>query len=374
MANLGATLDTTNVLTFLRNHAVASYANIEAGLPRYPVCLWGKHGIGKSDVVSHLADGDNPIANEVIVLSLAEIEEMGDMLGLPIIDTVNGRQVTKTAPPDWVPAEDDERKFIIVIDDFNRADLRMIKGIMRLLLEYKMTSWKLPKRTLIMLTGNPPDDNYSVAALDDAIYTRMINVTMRPDIAAWLTWAETKKIAPAVMNFLARYPNMLCSDTGLTCPRTWAMFGLAIRSLEDLKANTAMINSYGAGMLSTEAVANFIKFVDGELEFVVEPDAIAHHYHDEDIRQRVHEALAQRRFDIINVILERLTAWIASRKAPRKGGQIHKNIVTFLEEEALSKDLKYDYINRINKGPMEDMIVSNTLTIQLGTLLRTVTP
>lgn len=68
-----------------------------------PVCIWGVHGIGKTELVREIAS-DRGIP--MVYLAPAQFEEMGDLLGMPRIDqTMEGRSVTRMAPPSWVPVQ-----------------------------------------------------------------------------------------------------------------------------------------------------------------------------------------------------------------------------------------------------------------------------
>ena len=109
----------------------------EAGKKKSPICIWGKHGIGKTQLVETLAQEKG---YQFAYIAPAQFEEMGDLVGMPRI--VDG--VTKFIAPDWVPTE--EGPGILLIDDANRADDRILRGIMQLLQNYELISWKLPKK------------------------------------------------------------------------------------------------------------------------------------------------------------------------------------------------------------------------------------
>ena len=70
---------------------------------------------------------------------------MGDLHGLPVrLDPnpdVQGDESTVYMPPDWVPKEDDEGPGILLLDDLNRADDRILRGLMQLIQEFEMFSW-----------------------------------------------------------------------------------------------------------------------------------------------------------------------------------------------------------------------------------------
>ena len=87
------------------------------------------HGIGKSELVRDYAI---KAGYEFIYIAPAQFEEMGDLTGMPKIETnANNESVTRLIPPQWVPKT--EGPGIFLIDDVNRADDRILRGIMQLL-------------------------------------------------------------------------------------------------------------------------------------------------------------------------------------------------------------------------------------------------
>ena len=49
----------------------------------------------------------------------------------------------------------DEGPGILLLDDINRADDRILRGCMQLLQNFELTSWKLPPKWQIVATANP---------------------------------------------------------------------------------------------------------------------------------------------------------------------------------------------------------------------------
>ena len=172
----GASVTPDTLKSFLVHNIKLNISNVEHDLPRIPICVWGERGIGKTDIVMQLKEEE--VVSDIVYLPIAQIEEMGDLLGLPDKRSLeNGRTVTEVAPPSWVPVQDVPG--IILIDDFNRADIRIIRGIMQLLQKHEMMTWSLPKKYTIVLTANPEesDQAYQVTSIDPAMLTRMRHVT-----------------------------------------------------------------------------------------------------------------------------------------------------------------------------------------------------
>ncbi|MEM9931909.1 MAG: AAA family ATPase, partial [Bacteroidota bacterium] len=136
-----------------------------------PVCLWGRHGIGKTTLIKDWAAAKGwPL----VMISPAQFEEMGDLLGLPYLQEEGDRKTTVLAPPQWAPQA--AGPGVLLLDDFNRADGRIIRGLMNLLLEGQLNSWRLPAGWKIVLTANPEEQEYIVTPLDEAILGRMLHL------------------------------------------------------------------------------------------------------------------------------------------------------------------------------------------------------
>ncbi len=358
----GIEAEPEEVSAFVKHYIDLNSRNADQGLPRYPVCIWGQRGIGKTEVVKQLAD--EGVVDHVIDLPVAMIEEMGDFHGLPVISEVDGRVVTTTAPPSWVPPEDDDRRIVLLIDDFNRADIRIIRGIMQLLQNFAMITWRLPKRCTIILTANPEEDDYIVTSIDRAMLTRMHHITMKTEFRTWLRWAAAHRVDGSVTSFIARYHEQLAPGGGRTCPRAWAMFGHGIRDIAPLKGNIATVRMHGYSVLDPEAVDTYIKFVEGDLDMIVDPEKICADY--PAVRTDVLKPIKAGRLDIFNVIMERLIAHVSAMESISIGSKSHSNIMMLLEEDPVAKELKHLVVREFAKGPMKGKIVSEKLAVQLG--------
>ena len=105
---------------------------------------------------------------------------MGDLHGMPIVvdpdKRITGDEYTVYSPPDWVPKE--EGPGILLLDDINRADDRILRGCMQLLQNFELFSWHLPDKWQIVATANPEGGDYSVTPMDDAMLTRFYDTSL----------------------------------------------------------------------------------------------------------------------------------------------------------------------------------------------------
>ena len=84
------------VIAFISHMLDINLRQEASGKRKTPICIWGKHGIGKTEIVQDLAQSKG---YQLAYIAPAQFEEMGDLLGMPSI--VNEETVFKA--PAWVP-------------------------------------------------------------------------------------------------------------------------------------------------------------------------------------------------------------------------------------------------------------------------------
>lgn len=312
--------------------------NLEAelrGERKTPLCIWGKHGIGKTEIVEGLAAAQK---YKLAYLAPAQFEEMGDLIGMPVVEG----QKTTFRPPDWVPVE--EGPGILLIDDINRADDRILRGLMQLLQFYAVQSWALPPKWQIICTANPDGGAYSVTPMDDAMLTRMMHVSLGFDVQEWSIWAEQHAIDPRGINFVLTYPELVNGQK--TTARTLVQFFNAIAGISDLKANLGLIQILGDSCLDEATVSAFIAFVNQNLSRLPSPQIILN---TTDFRKDIKIQLDKLvkgttiRVDILATLCTRITNYLRFN-APVSPKQL-KNIKCFLMMDVLPNDLRYALLN-----------------------------
>jgi MoxR-like ATPase len=233
-----------------------------------PVCIWGPHGIGKTEMVADLARENGW---QFAYCAPGQFEEMGDFHGMPVIEEgADGVKRTRTAPPEWVPTQ--EGPGILLLDDINRADDRILRGIMQLLQNHRMGSWRLPSQWQIVATANPDGGSYSVTSMDEAMLTRMLHFTMRFDPKVWAEWATQKGVDARGIAFVLAYPEAVSGKR--TTARTLTQFFSKIRKIEDLRKDLQLVRQIGSACLDSETVRAFTAFVADDLSLLPTPEEI----------------------------------------------------------------------------------------------------
>src|SRR5688572_22919059 len=109
----GAKVNAEDV-TKLLAHFTARFLTSETPERPTPFCIWGTHGIGKTELVRSFAE---EAGYPFIYIAPAQFEEMGDLIGMPKIESADGHATTRFVPPEWVPKHDGPGIFLI--DDVN---------------------------------------------------------------------------------------------------------------------------------------------------------------------------------------------------------------------------------------------------------------
>ena len=246
------------------NHVLTTNINLEKqGKRKTPICIWGRHGIGKTEIAEAIAK-DNGF--KFTYIAPAQFEEMGDLVGMPNIE--NNKTVFRA--PEWVPTE--AGPGILLIDDVNRADERILRGIMQLLQNFELVSWKLPPLWQIVLTANPDGGDYSVTPMDDAMLTRMLHISMEFDVKEWAKWAEKAGVDPRGINFVLLYPEIVNGNR--TTPRTLVQFFDTIKGIDNLYDKLGLVRLLADSCLDENTVTAFITFVNNNLGQLIKPEEI----------------------------------------------------------------------------------------------------
>ena len=302
------------------------------GRRKTPVCIWGRHGIGKTEVVESLARSRGA---EFVAIAPAQFEEMGDLMGMPVV--VDDGKATRMAPPEWVPRR--EGPGVLLIDDVNRADDRILRGLMQLLQNFELSGWKLPPKWQIVLTANPDGGDYSVTPMDDAMLTRMLHVTLRFDVKRWAAWAERTGVDPRGIAFVLTYPETVTGER--TTPRTLVQFFDRIAGIADLKKEVDLVTILGESCLDKATVSTFIAFVNQNLEDLVSPEDILGAKKLETVAARLGRLVDRdvKRVDMLAAICTRLVNHLTLRKGALPDKEL-QNLRDFVKLPMLPEDMR----------------------------------
>jgi len=378
----GQVVDHGMIAVFLKECFMLNNMAEESGQDKFPICIWGHPGIGKTAITKQFAstpvefDGKTYPGYTVHDVPIAQFEEMGDLHGIPtdcvLMYKVVGKgeqskredqwvpqrdetirafredgwkidasAVCRTlmAPPDWVPTEPGPT--ILLLDDWNRASIRILKGIMQLLQNFGMVSWKLPRGCHIVLTGNPDEQDYLVTTIDEAIKTRIRHVTLREDEKQWSVWAERQQLDPRGISWVLYQPEMMIGKE-LTNPRTLSQFFMYTKTIGDLQNDDVRKRAmmYAHSLLDEETVAAFMVFCTREMENIVEPEDVLAGKKEAFEHMKKLMTRSEPRTDILGIVCQRLFAHIVSPHCDQNKDKV-KNFQNFITQDWVPDDTRH---------------------------------
>ena len=171
------------------------------------VMLVGKHGIGKSEILTSYFNGKGM---KVVTLFLGQMADPGDIIGLPAKvekQDAKGHATAQTdfTPPYWFPV--DGKPIVLFLDELNRARPEILQTVMDLTLNRKLAGKSLPEGSCVIAAVNEGDE-YQLTDLDPALVSRFNIYEFKPTVEEWLNWAASQRL----INFIQDNPTWLDGD------------------------------------------------------------------------------------------------------------------------------------------------------------------
>ena len=340
--------------------------------PPVAVEVIGDSGIGKTSTIVQLA---NELDLNFVKLNLAQIEELGDLVGFPIrqfevcqdndkclwIDEhavdeytkqgfkFTGKNRMSYCPPEWISGKTNGG--ILLLDDWNRADIRFIQAVMELIDRQQYISWELPKDWHIILTSNPDNGDYLVNSIDNAQKTRFISINLKFDINCWSEWAENAEMDNRCINFLLKHPELVSTNTN---SRSISTFFNSISSLKTFDDELGLIQMIGEGSVGPEFTTMFTMFINNKLDKIISPDTIMNHESEEYILNTLKGIIGKEdkyRADLASILSTRIVNYsLFYSKTNKIEKQYIDRLAYLMNEDIFAMDLKYKIVKSIYNG------------------------
>jgi hypothetical protein len=335
----------------------------------------GNAGLGKTTVVSNLAKEEGM---QFVKINLAMIEELSDLVGFPVKEfqigkdtpdglktkwvtemeaelavkagfKLTGARRTAYCAPEWISGKGESG--ILLLDDYTRADPRMIQACMDLINTQEYISWKLPKDWSIILTTNPDGGDYHVNSMDIAQTTRFISCELKFDVDCWAQWAEETHMDGRCINFILKHPEIV---TEATNPRAITTFFNAISSFEKFEENLPMIQMIGEGSVGADMTSLFTLFINNKLDQLMSPKDILLHDNEDYIVGALKSTIGREdeyRADIASIMSTRLVNFaLAHFKTNPMKAEVIKRLEKLVVDEIFAIDLKYMIVRNLING------------------------
>lgn len=261
-----------------------------------------------------------------------------------------GQKRMSYCPPEWIA--DKQGGGILILDDWNRADIRFIQAVMELVDRQEYISWKMPKDWHILLTANPDNGEYLVNTIDVAQRTRFVSVNLKHDVNVWARWAETQGIDGRCINFLLLHEELISTRTN---PRSITTFFNCISSIQDFSKELPLVQMIGEGSVGLEFSTMFTTFINNKLDKLVSPKDILLHDNESYIIGELRSCIGkghEYRADIASVLTTRLINWTILYSVDNTiyQKQIDRLIKLVTDADVFTDDLKYMLIKKILNG------------------------
>jgi hypothetical protein len=220
--------------------------------------LWGRSGVGKSQLVAQLA-GQRKAELRDVRLSQKTASDIG---GLPALD--HETKQTTFYLPDFLPRED--RPGILFLDELPGADEQTRIAAYGLILERRVDNWRLGDEWRIIAAGNRPEDGAISCDFGTAMNDRLVHIVIEPSSRDWLAWAMENGIVPEVMAFIQTRPDlligspeMLRADHAITpSPRSWERVSQVWKSVAGKRDREILI----CGIVGDSTAHEFLTVAD----------------------------------------------------------------------------------------------------------------
>ena len=355
-------------------HIITNNRHLQAG-GKKPVAIEvvGESGIGKT---TSIMDMTAKHGLDFVKLNLAQIEELGDLVGFPIkqfqmwtekegkkigkwVDEVavndhsklgfqtTGKSRMSYSAPEWIA--DKKAGGVLLLDDWNRADTRFIQACMELVDRQTYISWTLPKDWHIILTANPDNGDYMVNSTDPAQKTRYITANLKFDINVWARWAEENNMDTRCINFLLMHPELVTQETNA---RSISTFFNSISSIPKFEDQLPLVQMIGEGSVGNEFASMFTTFINNKLDKLVTPREIV--TGDVEVLGQLRECIGKDdsyRADIASLLATRVANFsVAFSKTDTVTQKVQERLIKLCTSDYFTDDLKYLVVRTIFNG------------------------
>jgi hypothetical protein len=197
-----------------------------------PVMLWGPPGVGKSQMVAHLAKRHGV---PVIDIRLSQMEP-SDLRGIPF--RVDDR--VEWAVPAILPdAERHGPQGVLFLDEITSAPPAVSAAAYQLILDRRLGEYQVPQQWAIFAAGNRQGDRGVTYSMPAPLANRFSHFEVDTHLDDWVAWAYASGIDERIIAFLRFRPELLFdfdpahNPVAFPSPRSWEFAHRALQKFED---------------------------------------------------------------------------------------------------------------------------------------------
>jgi len=302
-------------------------ATLAAGVS---VLVRGHPGVGKSTLARAVADR---MGLPLVDIRLAQ-RDPAEIGGVYFPDRARG--TLELLAPDWVRAACEQPTFVF-LDEINAAVTKLHQAAAyQIVLERRVGPFAFHPGSVVLAAGNLDEDAAIVSALSSALANRFAHFTLRVDADAWLRWARTAGIDPAIVSYIgSRGESVLFgapADGPFPSPRSWEMASHALSRSRPEHARRLIAAC--VGVAASEQL-----FAHLGLCAEVEPEAILLGGRPVDLEGRGAEP------SFAHQLARAVADWIVLHG--RLPDEALPNVVRFLRTPGLGSDVRFLFLRRM---------------------------
>jgi MoxR-like ATPase len=240
-----------------------------------PVMLWGPPGVGKSQMVAHIATRHQV---PMIDIRLSQMEP-SDLRGIPF--RVEDR--VEWAIPAILPdAERHGSTGILFLDEITSAPPAVSAAAYQLILDRRLGEYQVPDHWAIFAAGNRQGDRGVTYSMPAPLANRFSHFEVDTHLDDWVAWAYQSGIDERLIAFLRFRPELLFdfdpahNPVAFPSPRSWEFAHRGLKKFEDhpelLQGTLQACVGPAAGIELTAFVNSLDQMPD--LDAIVRGDAV----------------------------------------------------------------------------------------------------
>ena len=318
-----------------------------------PLFIWGQPGIGKSDIVAHVAK----MQKRPLIDIRLPLMEPTDIRGIPYLADIkvynkdgklvkddNGVPMTdkefRWSTPSDLPTDEASRA-LVFFDEMSAAPPSVQAATYQIILNRRIGNYKMPKDVVIVAAGNRVKDKGVAYNMPMPLANRFTHLTLDVDVDDWKEWATLNRVHKDVVGYISFQPgdlntfNPSAEGYAFATPRSWYF----VSELLQDSVNGELVDT----RLPMDVLGDMVKGTVGEgvgVKFMTYRKQAANLPHAKDVLNGTVTKLNTKQIDVMYSLVTALCYELKdqadrSEKAAANGdknpfGNFHKQVDTFL--------------------------------------------
>lgn len=216
-----------------------------------PAFLWGKPGVGKSQLIKQIAK----LRGWGLIDFRASTRDPVALMGIP---DVTGETSRWKVPDEFPQVERDGAEGIFLLDELNAAAPSMQAACFGLVLDRKVGDYTMPPGWRIVAAGNRQTDGAAAQRMPTALANRFAHIDVDPDVNSLVEYFNAIEVDPIIVAYLRWRPEQVHAmgsrdARAFPTPRSWEQVAkiIDVPSTLRLQLATSMIGEGAAGELES---------------------------------------------------------------------------------------------------------------------------